>query len=235
MQIAEFFQRFGANGDGYRQTAADRCHGRVVCVDCPRDNHAPPLLPLRLSVHVRLHRERFTNHAIRFWCWTHYEFHPESEDPLTQEETAGAVGLGACNRDNNVWLVNAGREKCLLCGREPDFYIPLEAPGAPSAAAAVADTPEPADYIQAAPVPVRCPACDAALVADITPDNILLRLAGGVAATVDLAGGAVPPSPSAVTPAGEPHTASMAEPMPAALAADSPADAAPTPQETAPA
>lgn len=43
--------------------------GRWICLDCPRERHTPPYLPLALPLHRREHLERHPGHEVRFWCW----------------------------------------------------------------------------------------------------------------------------------------------------------------------
>ena len=226
MQIAEFYERFGADGDGYRQPAEKRCHGRVVCVDCPRDHMAPPLLALRLPSHIRLHRARFPNHAIRFWCWTCYEFHPESEDPMTQEYAAVEVALGVCAQDGNVWAVTPDRQNCILCGRPPDRFIPLDAPADVGDQAGDLPTDDGRPLAGVTSFWADCPRCGTYLEAKISPDSFTLVVANAAATTSEAPATVSAGDPSLAEVAGAEHTASLAEPAPGALteSAEAPGD-----------
>jgi hypothetical protein len=224
MQVAQFFQRFGTDGNGYRNPGEPRCHGRIVCVDCPRDNQTPPLLAFRLPVHIRLHRERFPTHAIRFWCWTHYAFEPEGDDLLVIDTSVPAPAIGVCNKDGNIWAVNADRRLCLICGRPPDYTVSLEVPGgAPDGPGGVDGTaaPTPASTVG---YPLACPLCQGQLVADITPDSISLRSVQPDAGLLESAAADAPPSAAANPSPDDQHTASQAEPPAGALADAPPAE-----------
>jgi len=222
MQVAQFFQRFGADGNGYRNPGEPRCHGRIVCVDCPRDNHAPPLLAFRLPFHIRLHRERFPCHAIRFWCWTHYAFEPEGDDLLVLDTSAPAPAIGVCNKDGNIWAVNADRRLCLICGRPPDYMIPLEESGASPAEAMGSGDAQPAAPASILIYPVSCPECGAQLNAEITPDNISLISLQPSQGSPESAAADTPNAAAANSGGDDQHTASQAEPPAGVL--DAPPD-----------
>ncbi len=91
---------------------------------------------------------------------------------MTQEVSPGFVGLGLCARDSNVWVYQGDRRKCLLCGRDPDYIIPVN--GAEGVAPPV--DAGPGETASPPPAPslfrVNCLHCGGEITLEISPDSV---------------------------------------------------------------